>query len=526
MNTENYIPTLYRTKGSWRKSSMTLIALLMMLCSCQNNNDGDEVTTFQRMDLGKTVNVSCFDVEDNGSLWLGLDGQGLAFKESVTAVPRYYDKLSGTLPSDVVTCTYKDKNGRQWFGTFGNGLFYWDGSSFRLPANDSLRTTALEYVAGFTESSDGAFWIATQKSGLIRCDSTGFVTHFNNVNSELPTNWLADIKTFDHNTIYIATGWGLFTIDTRNNSISPVTDNYGKAFLEKQMIRILYTEGKERLWIGTTTGLYIYDLSSHAVTHLTSDDGLADNFIKAIGRDNKGVFWITSEHFITRITPQQDGSFTCKTYGPDNGIGDVTFHVRAIACNNEGQMMFGSSNGVYVAKQEIASPAGRGSNGMGVIGVVGIMGIMGCMVMGIMLLSRRRRRTAVEHTVRAGYSDIEPSKIVISSADEKFKDKAIGIVEEHISDADFSVEQLSSELGMTRGHLYKRLTSITGKTPQEFIRIIRIKRGRQLLEESGESIQQVAWRVGLSPKQFSKYFKEEYGMLPSDYIKNSPQSPS
>ena len=53
--------------------------------------------------------------------------------------------------------------------------------------------------------------------------------------------------------------------------------------------------------------------------------------------------------------------------------------------------------------------------------------------------------------------------------------------------------------------------SITGKSPLEFMRILRLKRGKQLLEKSQLSISQIAYQVGLSPKQFAKYFKEEYG---------------
>ena len=61
---------------------------------------------------------------------------------------------------------------------------------------------------------------------------------------------------------------------------------------------------------------------------------------------------------------------------------------------------------------------------------------------------------------------------------------------------------------------------MTGKTPLEFIRILRLKRGKQLIDQSGENISQIAWQIGLSPKQFSKYFKEEYGCLPSEYKAN------
>ncbi len=117
--------------------------------------------------------------------------------------------------------------------------------------------------------------------------------------------------------------------------------------------------------------------------------------------------------------------------------------------------------------------------------------------------------------------DISPSELEITSLDEKLIKKAINIVEDNIADASFTVENLSKQLGMSRVYLYKKLLSITGKSPTEFIRIIRLKRGAQLLEKSQMNISEVAYEVGFnSPRYFSKYFKEEYGMLPTEYVKS------
>lgn len=117
---------------------------------------------------------------------------------------------------------------------------------------------------------------------------------------------------------------------------------------------------------------------------------------------------------------------------------------------------------------------------------------------------------------------IEPSKITISSVDEKLINKALLYTEANIANPDFSVEELSRELGMSRVHLYKKLTSLTGKTPIEFIRVVRLRRAAQLLEESQLSVSEIAFEVGFNnPKYFRKYFKDEFGVLPSQYGKNS-----
>jgi signal transduction histidine kinase/ligand-binding sensor domain-containing protein/DNA-binding response OmpR family regulator len=115
--------------------------------------------------------------------------------------------------------------------------------------------------------------------------------------------------------------------------------------------------------------------------------------------------------------------------------------------------------------------------------------------------------------------EIEPSEITVTPLDEKLIRKAIDLVEKNISNPDFSVEELSRELGMSRVHLYKKLLSITGKTPIEFIRTIRLKRAAQLLKKSQLTVSEIAYQVGFNnPKYFTKYFKAEYNVLPSQFV--------
>lgn len=127
-------------------------------------------------------------------------------------------------------------------------------------------------------------------------------------------------------------------------------------------------------------------------------------------------------------------------------------------------------------------------------------------------------RTAGKHRLFNGKIDVEPSEIAVISLDEQFIARAIDTVERHISEVDFSVEQMSEELGMHRAQLYKKLYHLTGKTPLQFIRVLRLKRGRQLLANSGQYVSEVAYKVGFnSPRVFSKYFKEEFGTTPRDF---------
>jgi AraC-like DNA-binding protein len=115
--------------------------------------------------------------------------------------------------------------------------------------------------------------------------------------------------------------------------------------------------------------------------------------------------------------------------------------------------------------------------------------------------------------------EIVPKDIVVVSEDDKFLKNAIEHIEKNITNANFSVEELSSNLNLSRVSLYKKLLTLTGKTPVDCIRTIRLKRAVQLLEKSKLSIANVAYEVGFNnAAYFAKVFKEEFGMLPSEYI--------
>ncbi len=116
--------------------------------------------------------------------------------------------------------------------------------------------------------------------------------------------------------------------------------------------------------------------------------------------------------------------------------------------------------------------------------------------------------------------EVNPTDTPVTSADEQFMTMISEAVERNISNADYSVEDLSRDLFMSRVAVYKKILALTRKTPIEFIRTMRMKRAAQLLSKSQMPVSQIAYEVGYNnPKIFSKYFKEEYKMSPSQYQK-------
>ena len=92
------------------------------------------------------------------------------------------------------------------------------------------------------------------------------------------------------------------------------------------------------------------------------------------------------------------------------------------------------------------------------------------------------------------------------------------LIEQHLEDGEYGVEQLAQDLCMERTGLYKKLTALTHTTPVAFIRSIRLHHAAVLLQEGKQSVNEIAEQTGFSsPSYFTKCFKKEFGILPSEY---------
>lgn len=125
------------------------------------------------------------------------------------------------------------------------------------------------------------------------------------------------------------------------------------------------------------------------------------------------------------------------------------------------------------------------------------------------LLLRKRFMKEPEATVK----EISPSV-----SDERFLKKAFEIVEKHLVDPNFDVQSFSSELGMSRAQLYRKIDAVSGQSVNEFIRIVRLKKAAELLLNSNSNISEVVEKVGFNSfAYFTKSFREYFGVTPSQY---------
>jgi YesN/AraC family two-component response regulator len=140
-----------------------------------------------------------------------------------------------------------------------------------------------------------------------------------------------------------------------------------------------------------------------------------------------------------------------------------------------------------------------------------------------MLLSKIRNLLTLQTTIKKVATkqvEVQVADMAIQSADEKFIAAALTYIEENLQNANLNVAELSKHLCISRVSLYKKMLLLTGKTPVDFIRSIRLKKAAQMLEKSQLSIAEISYEVGFNtPHYFTKSFKAEYGVLPSAYLK-------
>ncbi len=113
---------------------------------------------------------------------------------------------------------------------------------------------------------------------------------------------------------------------------------------------------------------------------------------------------------------------------------------------------------------------------------------------------------------------LEPLGVEIGTVNQKFVERLMAIINENISNANFHINDLSKEIGMSTAVLYKKFNALTQMPIAEFIKSLRLKRAALLLKNKEMNVAEIAWEVGFNDrKYFSKEFKKFFGTTPTDY---------
>jgi signal transduction histidine kinase/CheY-like chemotaxis protein/AraC-like DNA-binding protein/streptogramin lyase len=265
---------------------------------------------FEGLQYGRNKNtmmsVSSILADSFGNLWFATTSNGLFYTNFNKNVFKNYlqdaAQVKG-LESNVITCFHEDKKGYVWLGTDRNGLLRFNpvDNSFLLytAENHGLSSNAINEIKG---DNKGDLWISTWRGGIMNFDpESGNVKIFRNNTHDIGSLIHNESKSLfvDDTIIWIGThGEGLAAFDRKRNTFIHYKNNNIFPFQmnDPAWINHVFKDSKNRLWISTFSGLYVYSQNHLQNFRHTSDSlSLSSNTVNMVTEDQDGKIWIITE---------------------------------------------------------------------------------------------------------------------------------------------------------------------------------------------------------------------------------------
>jgi DNA-binding response OmpR family regulator len=144
------------------------------------------------------------------------------------------------------------------------------------------------------------------------------------------------------------------------------------------------------------------------------------------------------------------------------------------------------------------------------------------------LRTRVSNLVATRRELRDAYSRevfVRPAGITITSEDEVFLEQVLDVINERMGDSNLTVDWLADEVGLSRRQLHRRVEAVSGQSPGNLIRRLRMERASQLLRAKAGTVSEIGYAVGFrSPAHFSKAFRQAWGESPTEHMRRTELS--
>jgi len=548
-----------------------------MVCSTASD-DGERIwignrnyTLFQMDDDGRAVEKAqlvshpyCILTQGEELLIGTREGGIVSWRDEVGAngVEKHFEEDPESLADNHVYSMHRDREGHIWVGTFGGGLdLRIAPGKYRHYLQGDVDT---RHVRDIAEDAKGRIWVSTG-AGLYMCqpqaDSIVF-TRYNQENGALPGYKTRTLYIDDEQRLYVSiAGEGFVTADLNEAEIHFVQWKPLAGMGALPIVQTFVEDKQGMIWVGTEHGLARFDPHTGNFRNYYPSGDLGGNVIEEQtglslpdGRimmgTHQGVMIfdpMAIDHAETAPTPyltdlsQSEGNvkMTFSTFdyaaryphryryrlsGYDKGWSDPSVHnvaeykhlspgtyqleVQAIsAAGIEGE--------VRSFEFSIACPWYR--TWWAYLTYLLLVGfLLSYFVRNEQEKRRLRKRLMLDDQVKKQ----EPDATVLNPEDQAYRQRLDQVIEEQLSNEDFSVEDFAARMNLGRTLFFHRTKEVTGYSPKEYLRICRMQRAAQLLVTSAMNVAEVAYSVGMTdPLYFSKCFKNHFGVAPSRYCK-------
>lgn len=546
-----------------------------MKCFSGGTTPCKNIYTLQIDSLGQLwggYRSSTWLIDRDGNEWQGVTGRGL----EVRYHKQPFFRVNRIKPDDrenqrIASCIAQDEKGYVWVGT-ENALLCCDREGQLLETIDLLKPLGIDrvYIYSLYCDGKGGLLLGLDDNGIVsyNSDTKEFVQYGLSKRGIDVYDFCKDIK----GKLWVATEMGIFMY---KNSGQFEQDKQRTHQLYSQNVHSIDVDARGNMWVGTVgDGVMIFTPDGSVMQRLRTFDGLrSDNVTQILCDKQTGEVWIATNdglvHIFDSTRPndfeildQQQGvadnrieSLVRDVYGQmwlstpigvsawdaDNhrfinynyqdGIPEGHYIEASVLCLDDGQICFGSYAGIAIVTPETNGHSRRVpvetfsfrlplSWWLSIPMVCVYVFIFIFITFKIVKRNTGRIRTEAIQTERV-LQQMAPVSTELSIQDKYFLDKLSAYIEANLQGDNLDVVSLAQEMAMSHSVFYRRIKSLTGCTASEFIRKIKLRRSRQLLEEGGRTVQEVAYMTGFkNVGNFRQAFKKEFGLLPSEILSN------
>ncbi|AGW13902.1 two-component regulator propeller domain-containing protein [Megalodesulfovibrio gigas] len=299
-------------------------------------------------------NVNAVLQDEHGILWLGTTYGGLNRVDLATRQVQVYRAGMGSFPAQEVRSLALDKEGRLWLGTSDAGVLQLDRTTgeFIQHAHNKKNPQSLGHNNVYCIYDDGqdSLWIGLSKAGLNRLDKrTGLVERFDADpgNPDALQHKRVRVILEHGGRLWLGTSGGLHLLDRETGRFrhwehDPKNPH---SLLDDKVTALLAGPGPDTLWVGTNSGLCLFDLAAEQFFPFTPAQGceFPNLFIAAMLKDGVGDLWVSTFKGLSRFTPM---TREVRNYTPLEGLQGYEFMERSAFRNATGEMFFGGLKGL------------------------------------------------------------------------------------------------------------------------------------------------------------------------------------
>lgn len=413
-------------------------------------------------------------VNANGALWVATDHHGLFYIDFKTKACHQYvhSNVRGSIVDNSLQKVYIDNFGAVWVGSYKNGVAYYS------PSSSKFNTIPLGDVCTITQDLSGNLWCGT--------------------NAHLESMRVAPV---------------IATVHKAEDTMEETVDEGGSSDAFYGVHRSSQTAKPARK--NYVAKVLLVDDSDDFREFMR--DVLTDyQVIEAVnGQDAwQKIIEVRPDVILSDVMmPVMDGIELCRMVKSNEETASIPFVMLTARLATDHQVE-GLESG---ADDYIIKPFN--------------IDMLNLRIRNLLGWARRSARRSILDKDKEGKKDPSQPKeraipkgelgdFEMTASDRKFLADVDKYIKDMMGDPDTSVESMSAHLCMSRVQLYKRMVSLTGTTPSEYLRAKRIKRAEELIHSDELNISEIAYTVGFNnPRYFSKYFQEAYGLTPSQYKK-------